>query len=75
MFVHRKINAYIKTHKENEPIRPVIDNTQAPSYKIAKFLNIKIKAYINLPNTYITINSGEMAQELHKLHITENYLH
>jgi hypothetical protein len=46
-----KINAYIKTHKENEPIRPVIDNTQAPSYKIAKFLNNKIKAYINLPNT------------------------
>jgi hypothetical protein len=22
-----KINAYIKTHIENEPIRPVIDNT------------------------------------------------
>jgi len=68
-----KINAYIKTHKENEPIRPVIDNTQAPSYKIAKFLNNKIKAYINLPNTYITINSGEITQELHKLHITEKY--
>jgi len=73
MFVHRKINAYIKTHKENEPIRPVIDNTQAPSYKIAKFLNNKIKAYKNLPNTYITINSGEIAQELHKLHITEKH--
>jgi hypothetical protein len=28
-----KLNAYIKTHKENEPIRPVIDNTQAPAYK------------------------------------------
>jgi len=26
-----KIDAYIKTHKENEPIRPVINNTQAPS--------------------------------------------
>jgi len=68
-----KINAYIKTHKENEPITPVIDNTQAPTYKIAKFLNNKIKAYINLPNTYITINSGEVAQELHKLHITEKH--
>jgi len=33
-----RINAYIKTHKENKPIRPVIDNMQAPSYKIAKFL-------------------------------------
>jgi hypothetical protein len=26
-----KINAYIKTHKDNNPIRTVIDNTQAPS--------------------------------------------
>jgi hypothetical protein len=67
------INAYIKTHKENEPIRPVIDNTQAPSYKIAKFLNNKIKAYINLPNTYTIINLGEIAQELHKLHSTEKH--
>jgi len=68
-----KINAYIKTHKENEAFRPVIANTQAPSYKIAKFLNNKIKAYINLPNTYITINSGKIAQELHKLHVTEKH--
>ena len=28
-----RLNAYIQTHKENEPIRPVIDNTQAPAYK------------------------------------------
>ena len=26
-----RINVCIKTHKENKPIRPVIDNTQAPS--------------------------------------------
>jgi len=29
-----KLNIYIKTHKDNEPIRPVINNTLAPSYKI-----------------------------------------
>ena len=46
-----KINAYIKTHKENEPIRPVIDNTQAPSYNITKFFNNRPKNYINLPDT------------------------
>jgi hypothetical protein len=33
-----KLNANIKTHKENEPIRPVIDNTEAPAYKTAKFI-------------------------------------
>jgi hypothetical protein len=37
-----RINAHIKTHTENKPIRLVIDNTQAPSYKIAKFLNKRI---------------------------------
>ena len=68
-----RINAYIKTHKENKPIRPVIDNTQAPSYKIAKFLNNRIKEYINLPNTYAVENSYKIAQELHKIHITENH--
>jgi len=34
-----KLNAYIKTHKENKPIRSVVNNTQAPSYKIVKYLN------------------------------------
>jgi hypothetical protein len=66
-----RMNAYIKTHKENNPIRPVIDNTQVPSYKIARFLNKRIKEYINLPNTYITLNSHEIAQELHNINIKE----
>ena len=53
-----RINAYIKTQKDNNPIRPVIDNTQAPSYKIAKFLDRRIKEYVNLPNTYTVQNSN-----------------
>jgi len=36
-----KLNVYIKTHKENEPIKPVINSTQAPAYKIAKYNNKK----------------------------------
>jgi len=52
-----RINAYIKTHKENKPLRSVIDNTQAPSHKIAKYLNSRIKEYINLPNTHTVENS------------------
>jgi hypothetical protein len=59
-----RMNAYIKTHKHKNPIRPVIDNTQAPSYKIAKFLDPKIRKYVNLPNTYTVQNSKEMAQAL-----------
>jgi len=68
-----RINAYIKTQKDNNPIRPVIDNTQAPSYKIAKFLDRRIKEYVNLPNTYTVQNSNEMAQELQKIHTAKNH--
>jgi thermostable 8-oxoguanine DNA glycosylase len=38
-----RLNAYIKTHKQDEPIRPVVNNIQAPSYKSAKFLNKSYK--------------------------------
>jgi hypothetical protein len=68
-----RITAYIKTHIENKPISLVIDNTQAPSYKIAKFLNNRIKEYINLPNTYTTVNSYEITHELCNIHIRENH--
>jgi hypothetical protein len=33
------LNAQIKLHKKGEPIRPVVNNIQAPTYKIAKYLN------------------------------------
>ena len=36
-----QLNIYIKMHKEDQPIRPVINNTQAPSYKTAKHMNKK----------------------------------
>ena len=29
-----KLNIHIKTHKQNQPIRPVINNTQAPAHKL-----------------------------------------
>jgi hypothetical protein len=71
--MEQKISAYIKTHKESKPIIPVIDNVQEPSYKIAKFLNSRLKDYINLPGTYTTKNSYEIAQELHNTYIRENH--
>ena len=51
------LNAYIKTHKQDKPIGPVINNMQAPSYRTAKFLNIKLQSLIQLSNTYTTKNS------------------
>ena len=51
-----KLNIFIETHKENEPIRPVVNNTHAPSYKISKYLNKSLNNLINLPYMYTTKN-------------------
>jgi hypothetical protein len=42
------LSAEIKIHKENEPIRPVVNNTQAPTYKFAQFLSTKIEQILQL---------------------------
>jgi hypothetical protein len=49
-----KPSAYVTSHKEGAPMRPVINSTQAPSYRIAKYLNKKLQNLINLPNNYTT---------------------
>jgi hypothetical protein len=67
-----KLNIYIKTHKEDKPIRPVINNTQAPAYKIAKYINKKVQHLLSLPNNYNTKNSYGIAEELNKIRINEN---
>jgi len=50
--IEPKLGALIKTYKEDKPIRPVINNIQAPSYKLAKHLNKKLSQLIRLPYTY-----------------------
>jgi hypothetical protein len=67
-----QLKVRIKTHKGNNPIRPVINNTQAPAYKLAKYMNKRLKDLINLPYTYNVQNSREIANELANLTINEN---
>ena len=67
------LNAYVKIHKQDKPIGPVVNNIPAPSYKIAKLLNKKLQSLTNLPNTYTTKNSQEVAQEMHNIQIDRNY--
>jgi hypothetical protein len=66
------LKAQIKIHKDNEPIRPVVNSIQAPTHKIAKFLNRWLTDTLQLPNTFVTPNSTSLAHELTKLQITES---
>ena len=65
-----QFNAYLKTHKDNQPIRPVMNKIQAPSYKIARFINKRLKIILNLRHIYNVENSQQVAQELLKLQTT-----
>jgi hypothetical protein len=43
-----QLNAMIKIHKEDKPIRSVINNIWALSYKLAKDINKKLNQIIQL---------------------------
>jgi hypothetical protein len=57
-----KLYAIIKTHKDNNPIRPVMNSIEAPSYRLAKFIGRKLRELMELPYIYSTKNSKQVAQ-------------
>jgi hypothetical protein len=63
----------LKLHKPHIPVRPVINNTQAPTYKVAKHLTKILDNFLTLNNYYNVTNSTELATDLVKLHINENH--
>jgi hypothetical protein len=65
------LNPSIKTHKPDKPIRPVITNIPAPSYKLSRFINCKLTHMLALPHIFTAKNSLELALELTQLPITE----
>jgi hypothetical protein len=67
------LNALIKLHKDNEPIRPVVNNIHAPTYKLAKFFRKWLSETLQLSNTYTVYNSTQLAQELKKLELEDSH--
>ena len=65
------LNAQLKIHKDDIPIRPIVNNIQTPAYKTAKFFNKWLNDRLSLPNTYVTYNSTKLANDLIQLNITK----
>ena len=65
--------AQIKLHKDGNPIRPVINNIHAPSYKTAKRHNKILQQHQNLDNHYTVVNSSTLAQDLTRLNINSKH--
>jgi hypothetical protein len=62
----------IKLDKHQNPIRPIVNWKDSPSYKLAKFITLKLKEIIQLPNAYNIQNSINLIKNLNKLKINEN---
>jgi hypothetical protein len=67
------LNAKINIHKENNPIRTVINNMQAPTYKLAKYMTEKITELIQLQYTFVASNSTKVANDISQIKIKSNY--
>ena len=67
------LKAQLKLHKPEISIRPLFNNRSAPSYKMAKKLNDILKQYLNLNNYYTVDKSTNLAHNLTKLTINDNY--
>jgi len=67
------LKAQIKLHKPGNPIRPVINNVEAPPYKIAKHLTDVLHRHLHLSNQYNVKNSTTPAENLTNIEINENH--
>ena len=67
------LKAQIKLHKTGMPIRPVINNINGPTYKLAKFLAKIITSYLPLQHQYNIKNSIDLAHDLKNITIKDEY--
>jgi len=67
------LKAQIKIQKLGNLIRPVINNMNAPAYKVTKYLINKLNAYLNLDHQFTIKNSINVAEDLTKLKVNGNY--
>jgi hypothetical protein len=66
------LKAQLKLHKPHIPRRPVINNTQAPTYKVEKHLTKILDNFLTL-NFYNVTNCTDLVTDLDKLHVNENH--
>lgn len=67
-----QLKGRMKTHKLNIPIRPVVNYRNAPCYKLAKFLNYKLKSYMTFGNNYSLLNNYELINKIKDVQIPNN---
>jgi hypothetical protein len=67
------LKAQIKIHKPDNPIRPVVNSINSPTYNISKLIVNRLNRYLNLGNHYNVKDSVTLDRDLTKLKIDENH--
>jgi len=65
-----RLKGMIKVHKDNMPIRPVVDYTEAPAYYLARELNNILDTLLPLPNAFNDTNSLQLMNEVSDIPFT-----
>jgi hypothetical protein len=66
------IRGLIKIHKDNAPIRPVVNWKNAPAYKIAKKFSQHISTYLPLPFAFNVKNSQHLITDLGEVQLNSD---
>jgi hypothetical protein len=66
------LHTTIKLHKQNTPIRPVINWKYSPAYNIAKFVSNILQETLNLLYTCNIKNYIKLINDLNNIPINEN---
>ena len=61
-----------KIHKENCPLRPVVDFRFSPTYKLAAYLNNILKCVI-VKGKYVTLNSVDFVSKIKNIEVKRGY--
>jgi hypothetical protein len=67
-----KIRGLIKLHKDKQPIRPIVNMRNSPTYQVGKFLNKYLNDLIQLPYTYNIKNSIHLINDINNIHTKEH---
>ena len=67
------MKAQLKLHKPGIPIRPVVNNRTAPTYKATKKLNNILNQHLHLENLYTVKNFTKLANNLTKITLKDSY--
>jgi hypothetical protein len=67
-----QIRGTLKLHKPNRPMRPIVNWTDSPEYKVAKLIDTLLNTTLQLPSAFNVPYTNHLIQSLSKIKINTN---